>query len=117
MTDLSHLDSIADDAESITEVVLAAMSRTDDARLKQILDALVRHAHAFFREVQLTDREFEQGIEFVKAIGQATVDDHNEVVLCADVLGFRHSSRCSIQWTRPTGRLAHCLGRSIAAIP
>lgn len=88
MTDLSHLDSIADDAESITEVVLAAMSRTDDARLKQILDALVRHAHAFFREVQLTDREFEQGIEFVKAIGQATVDDHNEVVLCADVLGF-----------------------------
>ena len=88
MTDLSYLDSIVDDAGSITEVVLAAMSRTDDARLKQIIDALVRHAHAFFREVQLTDREFEQGIEFVKAIGQATVDNHNEVVLCADVLGF-----------------------------
>jgi hypothetical protein len=88
MTDLSHLDSIVDDAESITAVVLAAMNQTDDARLKQIVGALVRHAHAFFREVKLTDREFEQGIEFVKSIGQATVDDHNEVVLCAEVLGF-----------------------------
>ncbi|HXZ08472.1 MAG TPA: dioxygenase [Paraburkholderia sp.] len=88
MTDLSHLDSIVDDPESITDVVLKAMSNTDDARLKQIVDALVRHAHAFFREVRLTDQEFEKGLEFVKAIGQATVDDHNEVVLCADVLGF-----------------------------
>jgi protocatechuate 3,4-dioxygenase beta subunit len=88
MTDLSHLDSIVDDADSITDVVLAAMSRTDNPRLKEIVDALVRHAHAFFREVRLTDQEFEQGIAFVKGIGQATVDDHNEVVLCADVLGF-----------------------------
>ena len=88
MTDLSHLDSIVDDPEAITDVVLAAMRNTDDARLKQIVDALVRHAHAFFREVRLTDPEFEKGLEFVKAIGQATVDDHNEVVLCADVLGF-----------------------------
>src|SRR5580698_3264521 len=88
MTDLSHLDSIVDDPESITDVVLAAMSETGDARLKQIVDAWVRHAHAFFREVRLTDQEFEKGLEFVKAIGQATVDDHNEVVLCADVLGF-----------------------------
>ena len=77
MTDLSHLDSIVDDPDAITEVVLKAMSDTDDGRLKQIVDALVRHAHAFFREVQLTDQEFEKGLEFVKAIGQATVDDHN----------------------------------------
>lgn len=88
MTDLSHLDSIVDDPDAITEVVLAAMNHTDDARLREIVDALVRHAHAFFREVRLTDQEFEKGLEFVKAIGQATVDDHNEVVLCADVLGF-----------------------------
>jgi hypothetical protein len=36
MTDLTRLDNIVDDAESITEVVLAAMSRTDDTRLGQI---------------------------------------------------------------------------------
>jgi protocatechuate 3,4-dioxygenase beta subunit len=88
MIDLSHLDNIVDDPESITEVVIAAMSGADDPRLKQIAEALVRHAHAFFREIRLTDQEFEKGLAFVKAIGQATVDDHNEVVLCADVLGF-----------------------------
>jgi catechol 1,2-dioxygenase len=88
MADLTHLDSIVDDPESITNVVLAAMQNTDDPRLKVIVEALVRHMHAFFREVRLTDQEFEKGLEFVKAIGQATVDDHNEVVLCADVLGF-----------------------------
>lgn len=88
MTDLSHLDSIVDDPDAITDVVLKAMQRTDNPRLKEIVDALVRHAHAFFREVRLTDQEFEKGLEFVKGIGQATVDDHNEVVLCADVLGF-----------------------------
>ena len=52
MTDLSHLDRIVDDPDSITEVVLKAMSDTDDGRLTQIVDALVRHAHAFFREVR-----------------------------------------------------------------
>jgi hypothetical protein len=88
MTDLSHLDRIVDDPDSITEVVLKAMSDTDDGRLKQIVDAMVRHAHAFLREVRLTDQEFEKGLEFIKAIGQATLDDHNEVVLCADVLEF-----------------------------
>jgi hypothetical protein len=89
MTDFSHLDSIVDDADSITDVVLAAMSRTDDPRLKRIVDALVRHAHAFFREVRLTDPEFEQGIAFVKGIGQATVDDHNEVVCAPTCWAFR----------------------------
>jgi protocatechuate 3,4-dioxygenase beta subunit len=88
MTDLSTPETIVDDPDSITEVVLAAMSQTDDPRLKQIVDALVRHAHAFLREVRLTDQEFEQGLEFVKAVGHACGDTHNEVVLLADVLGI-----------------------------
>ncbi|HEY1999396.1 dioxygenase [Paraburkholderia sp.] len=88
MIDLESLGGIVDDADSVTAVVTAAMSRTEDPRLKQIVDALVKHAHAFFKEVRLTDQEFEQGIEFVKSIGEACRDDHNEAVLCADVLGF-----------------------------
>jgi protocatechuate 3,4-dioxygenase beta subunit len=88
MTDLTHLSNVVDDSETITEVVTAAMSRTEDSRLKKIVEMLVKHAHAFLKEVRLTDPEFEQGLEFLKAIGQATRDDHNEVVLCADVLGF-----------------------------
>jgi len=88
MTDLSHLNNVVDDADSVTDVVTAAMNGTEDSRLKYIVETLVKHAHAFLKEVRLTDQEFEQGLEFVKAIGHATRDDHNEVVLCADVLGF-----------------------------
>jgi protocatechuate 3,4-dioxygenase beta subunit len=79
---------IIDNADAVTGMVQAAMRDTTDPRLKQILLALVRHSHAFLREVRLTDQEFEQGHAFLKAVGQACDDLHNEVVLLADVLGI-----------------------------
>ena len=72
----------------VTEVVLNAMARAPNDRLRDIMAALVRHAHAFARDVKLTEGEFEQGIAFLNAIGQATNDVHNEGVLLSDVLGF-----------------------------
>ena len=80
--------SIVTDAASITGIVLAAMSETESPRLKEILDALVKHAHAFLNEVKLTDEEFEQGIDFIRRVGLTCTDSHNEVVLLADVLGL-----------------------------
>src|SRR6201996_5528972 len=79
---------IIDGADSVTAIVKAMMRRTSDERIKQIVDALVEHSHAFLREVRLTDQEFEQGLEFLKAVGQVCGDKHNEVVLLADVLGI-----------------------------
>src|SRR4028119_1316426 len=52
------------------------------------MTAFVRHMHAFAREVRLTEEEFEQGIEFLNRIGQATHDAHNEGVLFSDAIGF-----------------------------
>ncbi|RXZ37001.1 catechol 1,2-dioxygenase [Oxalobacteraceae bacterium CAVE-383] len=72
----------------ITEVVKAAMSRTGDPRLKQVMALLVEHAHAFVREANLTDAELEAGLDFIGRIGQANSDDHNEVILASDVLGI-----------------------------
>jgi protocatechuate 3,4-dioxygenase beta subunit len=79
---------LIDDAASVTPIVKAAMALNDDPRLKQIVDAFVDHAHAFLREVKLTDQEFERGLQFIAAVGQANTDSHNEVVLAADVLGI-----------------------------
>lgn len=73
--------------DTVTPAVLAAMSDTKDARLRCVMDALVRHLHAFVMEVQPTEREFEQGIEFLNAIGQTTTGKHNEAVLASDILG------------------------------
>ena len=79
---------IIENADAVTGVVEAAMRNTTNPRLKQILLALIRHSHAFLREVRLTDQEFEQGHAFLKEVGLACNDMHNEVVLLADVLGI-----------------------------
>lgn len=74
--------------EQVTDAVLAAMAATPDARLAEIMAALVRHLHAFAREVRLTESEFDQAIGAVVALGQLTNRTHNEVVLASDVLGL-----------------------------
>ena len=79
---------IIEDERSVTEVVLRAMAAAPDPRLREVMAALVRHMHAFAREVRLTEEEFEQGIEFLNRIGQATHDAHNEGVLFSDAVGF-----------------------------
>lgn len=79
---------IIDNQAEVTDVVLDAMSRAPDRRLREIMEALVRHLHAFAREVKLTEEEFELGVDFLNRIGQATNDTHNEGVLVSDALGF-----------------------------
>jgi protocatechuate 3,4-dioxygenase beta subunit len=74
--------------EQVTEAVLAAMAKTDDPRLAVIMNALVRHLHAFAREVKLTEPEWEKAIEFVVGLGQLTNDTHNEAVLASDAVGL-----------------------------
>lgn len=79
---------IIDDETAVTPAVLSAMSHTPNPRLKEIMEALVRHAHAFAREVNITEEEFQYGVEFLNRIGKATNDKHNEGILFSDAIGF-----------------------------
>ena len=74
--------------EDVTDAVLAEMHRTPDPRTKELLAALVRHLHAFAREVRLTGREFQQAAGYIAALGQNTTASHNEVMLAAGSLGL-----------------------------
>ena len=78
---------IIETQEDVTKAVLAEMHRTPDPRTKEILEALVRHLHGFVREVRLTEREFQQAIALVNAIGQCTTPSHNEAMIMAGALG------------------------------
>lgn len=78
---------IIENQSDITRAVVDAMAQTANPRLKQIMDALVRHAHAFAEEVRLTEAEWEIGIDFLNRIGKATNDKHNEGVLFSDSIG------------------------------
>jgi protocatechuate 3,4-dioxygenase beta subunit len=74
--------------EDVTDAVLAAMQETPDPRTKQILESMVRHMHGFIRETRLTEREFQQAVGHVAALGQKTTASHNEVMLICGALGI-----------------------------
>jgi catechol 1,2-dioxygenase len=78
---------IIETQDDVTKAVLQEMHRTPDARTKEVLSALVRHLHQFVKEVKLTEREFQDAIGFINAIGQKTTPSHNEAMLIAGALG------------------------------
>jgi len=79
---------IIDSESQVTDAVFKAMAGSPSARLTHIMNALVRHAHEFAREVQLSEEEFDVGIDFLNRIGKSTHDAHNEGILFSDAIGF-----------------------------
>ncbi|HZM36238.1 MAG TPA: dioxygenase [Burkholderiales bacterium] len=92
---------IIETQEDVTEAVLEEMGRTPDPRTKEILAALVTHLHAFIREVKLTEKEFQQAIAYVNAIGQRTTRSHNEAMLLSGALGVSNLV-CLLNNRQPT---------------
>jgi len=74
--------------ESITDVVIEQMSTTPDPRMKEIMEAAVRHLHAFAREVNLTPGEWIKGIEFMTKVGQMCSPARQEFILLSDTVGL-----------------------------
>ena len=74
--------------DDLTEVVVARLEATPDPRLREITQALVRHLHAFAKEVRLTDEEWLTGIMFLTATGQICDERRQEFILLSDTLGF-----------------------------
>ena len=72
----------------LTDEVVARLGATPDPRLHEVMTALVRHLHAFAREVRLTDEEWLAGIRFLTATGQLCDDVRQEFVLLSDTLGL-----------------------------
>jgi hydroxyquinol 1,2-dioxygenase len=75
------------DETTITEAVLARVRGAPDARVRQVSEALVRHLHAFIREVEPTEAEWEWGIHFLTEIGQRCTQTRQEFILWSDTLG------------------------------
>jgi hydroxyquinol 1,2-dioxygenase len=74
--------------EKLTQDVVAAFAKTPDPRLREIMTALVRHVHAFAREVDLTPEEWLAGIRFLTRTGQISTDKRPEFILLSDTLGL-----------------------------
>jgi hydroxyquinol 1,2-dioxygenase len=74
--------------DTLTEAVVARLGKTKDARVREIMQAAVKHLHAFAREVHLTEEEWFEGIKFLTAVGQKCDDKRQEFILLSDVLGL-----------------------------
>ena len=72
----------------LTAEVLRRLGATPDPRLREVMQSLVRHLHAFAREVRLTDDEWMAGIRFLTDAGHITDDVRQEFILLSDTLGL-----------------------------
>jgi protocatechuate 3,4-dioxygenase beta subunit len=73
--------------DDITAEVLARFADTPDPRLQQIMLGLIKHLHAFVKEVALTEAEWFQAIEILTTAGHMSDDKRQEFILFSDTLG------------------------------
>ena len=74
--------------ERLTQDVVDAFAKTPDPRLREIMTALVKHVHAFAREVDLKPEEWLAGLQFLTRTGQISTDKRPEFILLSDTLGL-----------------------------
>ncbi|WP_321374946.1 dioxygenase [Pseudomonas extremaustralis] len=73
----------------ITARAINSFAHTSDARLRFLLQTLVGHLHQFAIEVELSEAEWLQAIQFLTATGQKCDDVvRQEFILLSDVLGL-----------------------------
>jgi hydroxyquinol 1,2-dioxygenase len=74
--------------ETAADAVTESFAPSTDPRLREIMTSLVRHLHAFAREVELTIPEWNAAIDFLTRTGHKCDDDRQEFILLSDVLGL-----------------------------
>ena len=72
--------------ENLTQIVLDR-TNTDDARMNEIISKLITHVHAFIRDVEPTEHEWFQAVDFLTRTGHMCDDKRQEFILLSDVLG------------------------------
>lgn len=74
--------------DNITDLAVARWQTAHDPRLAELMGALVRHLHAFAREVRLSPAEWMAAIQWLKRTGQISNEKREEFILASDVLGL-----------------------------
>jgi catechol 1,2-dioxygenase len=74
--------------EDITAAVVASFGDRGDGRLRELMEALARHLHAFAIESRLTHEEWEAAIRVLTETGRITDDKRQEFILWSDALGL-----------------------------
>jgi len=73
--------------DNITAAVIERLAGSKSERVHKISDALVRHLHAFVKEIEPTENEWAAAIRFLTQTGQMCTDTRQEFILLSDTLG------------------------------
>jgi len=73
--------------DTLTDVVISRFEGSKTPRIRQISESLVRHLHAFVREIEPTQEEWEFAIDFLTRTGHMCDDKRQEFILLSDALG------------------------------
>lgn len=76
------------DLDDLTRQVVDTFADTTNPRLRELLCDLVPRLHDFAIDNDLTQDEWQQGIEFLTRTGQISNDTRQEFVLLSDTLGL-----------------------------
>ncbi|PRX48739.1 hydroxyquinol 1,2-dioxygenase [Prauserella shujinwangii] len=74
--------------DNLTDLALHRWATARPDRLAELMTALVRHLHAFAREVELTEAEWAAAMDWLAATGRMSDDKRQEFILASDVLGL-----------------------------
>lgn len=95
--------------DNFTKLVLSRLA-CEEGRSKEILTKLITHLHDFVRDVQPSEAEWFQAIDFLTRTGQTCTDKRQEFILLSDVLGvsmlvdsINHKNEKDVTETTVTG--------------
>ncbi|WP_246799869.1 dioxygenase [Rhizobium indicum] len=74
--------------ENSIDTVNARMGKDINPRLGAVMACLVKHLHNFAREIELTQEEWEFGVDFLTRTGQICTQERQEFILLSDTLGL-----------------------------
>lgn len=82
----AHEQGFFTEADSV-EVVTGRNKNAEDERLKQVMEVITRKLHEAVKEIEPTEKEWFEAIQFLTQTGQLCNDWRQEFILLSDVLG------------------------------
>jgi hydroxyquinol 1,2-dioxygenase len=74
--------------QNLTDIVLKRWQDIPDPRLKEIMQSLIKHMHAFVRDIEPTNQEWFTAIDWITRTGKMSDNKRQEVILFSDVMGI-----------------------------
>jgi len=72
---------------NLTDIARERWNNIPDPRLRAIMTSLVKHIHAFVRDIEPTEAEWATAIDWLTRTGKMSTDKRQEFILFSDVLG------------------------------